>query len=969
VPADDLSWRELRQLLDAEIARLPEPYRQPLILCYLDNQPHSEAARRLGLTPSVLRGRLERGRQKLRRRLEKLGLPLAAALLLTKAEPIPAMLGETTYQTVRSALAGGPVPRAVASLAAGGTLLGRIKLGAVALALLAAGGIGIGGAARQAERSVPSPSKEPPAQDRPAVDALGDPLPPGALRRLGTRRHRVQTWPLPWQDLPDGKSYLAHQRLGPTNEIRRIDAATGRVVETWRVPDSQHAAGFSPDGRHILLSTGFIFYTGERAPGQKEEQDWTLTLYDLVKRKAIWQNRERLEEKDWKHVESACFSADGKWVATTGQYGRGSLRLWDAATGKEWWNRKQDVENLEPLGFAKGGATLVLRERNANSIHLLDRATGKQRRSFRTMAQGEAQQCGLAPDGSAVLFGRYGPSVWVWDVATGQERPPLDGHKQWARRFAFAPDGKTVVTGGNDSFVRVRGWPSGEVVRSIDLGRWAIDRMAISGDGRRLEVLFWGEQALHFYDLKTGKELPSPRESHKAGVYGVAVAPDGKLLSFSKDATIRTWNPTTGKALGRLPVEQDLNAGGFAVSRDGRLLATPSGDNHAIDVYERATGKRVRRLPTEHNVGQHLVFSPDGRWLAGDQRSGGTIQVWDVASSRAVLRCKHKVVYSITCAFSPDGRQFAAADHGMVRFWDTGAWTEQAGLPAFAPLGLAYSPDGRTLATASVEGVRLFELATRRERAHIRPKGYPQGTLVFSCTGRWLAWTGDLKMIYVWDVYRGEMLGSFTGHDDTITGLAFTADDRALVSSSEDSSLLVWDVAGTAATKPPMKSGDVDRAWQTLAGGDAKAAYEAIRALASSPDAAVALLTRHLQAAVPIDAKRIDACLHDLDSDQFADRERAMRELEQQGDQALAALERFLAGRPSLEARKRVEQLLEKARDVARDPERLRQHRALEALGRMDGDGARRLLEALAKGAPNARLTRDAKASLEQRRR
>jgi WD40 repeat protein len=387
-------------------------------------------------------------------------------------------------------------------------------------------------------------------------------------------------------------------------------------------------------------------------------------------------------------------------------------------------------------------------------------------------------------------------------------------------------------------------------------------------------------------------------------------------------------------------------------------------------VYERATGKQIRKLPAERMDSRHLVFSPDGRWLAEADLSGGAVQVWDVTHGRTVLKCRLKVVYGITCTFSPDGRQFAAADHGLVRFWDTGAWKEQAGLPAFAWLGLAYSPDGRTLAAASVEGVRLFELATRRERAHIPPVGgYPQGTLAFSHTGRWLSWTGNNRALFVWDVHRGEMLGSFTGHDDTVTGLAFTADDRAVVSSSEDWTLLVWDVAGTAAKKPPRKPGDVDRAWQTLAGGDAKAAYEAIRTLASSPDAAVALLARRLQAAVPIDAKRIDAWLRDLDSDQFAIRERAMSELEQQGDQTQAALERFLAGRPSLEARRRAEQLLEKARDVARDPERLRQLRALEALEWMDGAGARRLIEALAKGAPDARLTREAKAALEQKRR
>jgi WD40 repeat protein len=908
--------------------------------------------------------RLERGRQKLRQRLAKFGLPLAATLLLAKTEPVPAALSEATRLAVRGALAGGPVVPAVASLAAGGAFLSRIKIGVAAVLLLFVGGADRGGADRRSEPAVAPPAAGQPAPVRRGVDALGDPLPTGAIARLGTRRHRVQNWPLPWQSLSGGKSYLALQRKVGTDEIRRLDTATGRVLETWRVPGWHRAAGFSPDGRYVLLSTGFDFHIGLRLAGQKEEQEWALTLYDLMKRKSIWEKREKLEEKDWKHVESACFSMDGEWIATTGQYGRGSLRLWDASTGKELWNRKQDVENLEPLGFAGGNATLVLRERNGNGIYLLDRATGKQQRTFQTMGQGETWQCGLAPDGSAVLFGGYHPWVRVWDLTTGKERLPLDGHKQWARRFAFSPDGKTVVTGGNDPFVLVRNWPSGEVVRTINLGRWAIERMAVSSDGRRLEVLFWGEQALHFYDLATGKESPAPREGHQGAVYGVAVAPDGKLLSFSKDSTVLTWDLATDKVVGRLDVEQDLNAGGFALSGDGRLMALPSGDHTAIYVYERVRGKRIRRLAAEQGAAKYLIFSPDGRWLAGTASSGDIIQVWDASDGRSVLQLKQKITYGITCAFSPDGRQFAATGEGIVRLWDVGTWKEQPGLSAYAPLGLAYSPDGRTLAAASVEGVRLFELSTRGERAHVRPQGYPWGVLRFSPTGLWLAWTSGSQQICVWDVHRGELLGPFTGHDDAITGLAFTADDRALVSSSADSTLLVWDIAGAAAKKSSPKPGDVDQAWRALSGKDAQAAYQAIRILSSSPDATIALLARHLHRVDTIDTKRIDACLHALDSDKFEQRERATRELEQLGEQAWASLDHFLAGQPSLEARRRAEQILEKVRDMPRNPDQLRELRALEALEWMGGDGARRLIAALAKGAPDARLTRAAKAAL-----
>ena len=82
---DDVTWREVQRLLDEELARLPEQFRQPLILCYLEGKTRDEAADELGWSSSTFRGRLERARERLRWRLERRGLTLSAALLATLA--------------------------------------------------------------------------------------------------------------------------------------------------------------------------------------------------------------------------------------------------------------------------------------------------------------------------------------------------------------------------------------------------------------------------------------------------------------------------------------------------------------------------------------------------------------------------------------------------------------------------------------------------------------------------------------------------------------------------------------------------------------------------------------------------------------------------------------------------------------------------------------------------------------------
>jgi hypothetical protein len=111
------------------------------------------------------------------------------------------------------------------------------------------------------------------------------------------------------------------------------------------------------------------------------------------------------------------------------------------------------------------------------------------------------------------------------------------------------------------------------------------------------------------------------------------------------------------------------------------------------------------------------------------------------------------------------------------------------------------------------------------------------------------------------------------------------------------------------------------------------------------------------------DARQVAEWVADLDSDEFAVRDRAGRELEKIGELAGPALRRALAGRPPLGMRRRIEDLLQRhERPENPGPEGLRRLRALEALERADTPDACRLLDELAAGPAEARLTQEAKA-------
>jgi hypothetical protein len=242
---------------------------------------------------------------------------------------------------------------------------------------------------------------------------------------------------------------------------------------------------------------------------------------------------------------------------------------------------------------------------------------------------------------------------------------------------------------------------------------------------------------------------------------------------------------------------------------------------------------------------------------------------------------------------------------------------------------LAFSPDGRTLAWAAERGpaVHLVELASGRERHRFRGHGGPVKTLTFS------------------------------------------ADGNALVSGSEDTTALVWDLAGKCGTpREAVKPDDGESYWGDLAADDPARAYRAMRRLGASPAEAVAVVRRRLQPTHAVDEKRVAGLLADLDSNEFAVRESAQKELEKFGEVAAPACRKTLRGDPSAEVRRRLDALLEKEAREAREPspDRLRALRAVEILERIGTPEAQQALRLLAAGAPGARLTREAKASLER---
>jgi RNA polymerase sigma factor (sigma-70 family) len=221
-PVLDMSLREVRGVLFAELENLPEQYRAPLVLCALEEKSREEAARLLGWSPNAVKGKLERGRELLRARLRRRGLELpaglcAGALALNAESGLSAPLADATLRAAVKVAAGGSMGAArvseqVAALVQGASktlFTSKVRLATVLFLALGVAAASLGvllhqvsaageqalqgnqAASPQAERRPPEQPREPAAEAR--IEVHGQVLGPDGKPAVGAKLYLART--------------------------------------------------------------------------------------------------------------------------------------------------------------------------------------------------------------------------------------------------------------------------------------------------------------------------------------------------------------------------------------------------------------------------------------------------------------------------------------------------------------------------------------------------------------------------------------------------------------------------------------------------------------------------------------------------------------------------------------------------------------------------------------------------------
>jgi WD40 repeat protein len=351
---------------------------------------------------------------------------------------------------------------------------------------------------------------------------------------------------------------------------------------------------------------------------------------------------------------------------------------------------------------------------------------------------GRVPSVAYSPDGAYIVSGGEDSTLRLWNAVRGQHIATFQGHTRPVWSVAFSPDGQSIVSGSEDGTVR----------------RWD----AASGNN------------VFTYSGHTGE------------VRSVAYSPDGSFIaSGSEDGTLKVWDVASGMAL--LTGRHFGPVWSVTWSRDGQYIASGSADNTA----------RLWRLDSELSIRTFrghaggvfsVTFSPDGAYLATGSFDS-TLRLWDVSGRTNFPALKGHIGPVWVVAFSPDGRCIVSGSHdSTLRLWDV---ESRENLSTFrghtaGVWGAAYSPDGQRIVSSSHdEKIKIWDAEQMQEPLTLTGHARPVMAVTHQPGGARIASGGYDSTLRLWDAISGESIANLQGHTGAILTIAYSPDGQCIV--------------------------------------------------------------------------------------------------------------------------------------------------------------------------------------------
>ena len=655
------------------------------------------------------------------------------------------------------------------------------------------------------------------------VDVYGDPLPPGAISRLGTLRFRQHGELTGVTFSADGGTLHGFTH----DTLLSWYAETGKL--SYALPIDSHFVAhvaFSNDRRRAVTA-GSI-----RLP---DDTVHLLQVWDLEK-------LQPLESIFWQNESiPACvaLSASGTMLAA-GDY-RGMVRIYDVQSQEEiagsqlgertvrsvafspvdeqlvvcleterplLWNWPDD-EKPQALDEAYGwprsvawshdGSLFAVARDWKDGVHIYDADSGQR---IETLADepgfSYVYELAFSPDGRLLATSDTGTrGVTLWNVKT-REKIAAYKNRAKSRSLSFSPDGRWLADarGGYHARLRVLDVDTGQVLFG-EAGHGEIPNIIEFLPGDEVVATAGDDGTLRFWDVESGRQLnmvahrsaDTEDEDATLWIRAMDVSPDGRLAATSsQDGTLRVWDVATAKEAFRLRGHGQV--GGRRIVRftpDGRHLVSV-GDDFFLRIWSTETGKALAEHPLrpsgvnvpENKDGSMTIgpgaFSADAKQLILGMEESNNYYVFDVQSGQELARISagQHVLHEMT--LSPDGHHLLTADAGRrihTKLVSGGERFEPAGDFCVQMLGV---PRGEKVREWTIDG-RIG------------------GPVAFGPDGKMFAVAacevGEPLRIY--ETEMGRLLAEIDGFNGYPWAIAFSNDGRLLATSLTCGSILIWD--------------------------------------------------------------------------------------------------------------------------------------------------------------------------------